>query len=133
MRSRDDLGLRLRLWTQVLPKTGGGDLGGRGGRGRTTNPPASIASGTTAGTTNAHRVGWRPRGVYGRGLVRILSTISEILRRRVPGIGYGDGYGYANGNGYENGFGYENGCGCCNGHGFDAPVVTFGFGGFGGW
>ncbi len=45
------------------------------------------------------------------------------------GYGYGNGYGYAGDYGYENGYG--NGCGCGNGYG--APVVTFGFGGYGGW
>jgi hypothetical protein len=108
------------------------------------------------------RGGWGyRRGVYRRGLYGARYGYNRPYRRFYGGgfpaygygygnaYGYGDGYGYANDYGYENGYGngygyanddgyesgYGNGCGCSNGngYGFGAPVVTFGFGGYGGW
>jgi hypothetical protein len=55
------------------------------------------------------------------------------------GYGYGNGYGYANdyiygnGDGYASDYVYGNDCGCGYGYGYGAPVVTYGFGGYGGW
>jgi len=98
------------------------------------------------------------RGVYRRGFYGSRFGYYRPYRRfygggfPAYGYGYGNGYGdandygyaddgYANGYGYENGYGYANdygygndcGCGYGNGYGYGAPVVTFGFGGYGGW
>jgi hypothetical protein len=103
------------------------------------------------------RGGWGyRRGVYRRGLYGSRYGYYRPYRRfyggGLPayGYGYGNGYGYANDYGYDNGYGYandyayENGygyandygygndCGC-GGYGYGAPVVTYGFGGYGGW
>jgi hypothetical protein len=79
------------------------------------------------------------RGVYRRGFYGSRFGYYRPYRRfygggfPAYGYGYGNGYGYANDYGYENGYGNGCGCGNGNGYGFGAPVVTFGFGGYGGW
>jgi len=102
------------------------------------------------------------RGLYRRGLYGSRYGYYRPYRRFYGGglpaygygygndYGYGNGYGYANDYGYNNDYGYDNGygngygysndygygdgCGCGNGYGYGsgAPVVTFGFGGWGG-
>jgi hypothetical protein len=111
--------------------------------------------GYRAGVYRHGGYGYR-RGVYRRGLYGSRYGYYRPYRRfyggGFPAYGYGNGYGYANdygyaddydypdegygnGYGYANDYVYENGCGCGygNGYGYGAPVVTYGFGGYGGW